>query len=44
VASTVGIANGATLRKAAGDTALLILTVSRNAYGMGSNLSMNIDY
>jgi hypothetical protein len=42
VASTAGISNGATLRKAAGDTALLITTVSRNPCGKESNSSMNL--
>jgi hypothetical protein len=42
VASTAGISNGATLRKAAGDTALQITTVSRNPCGKESNSSMNL--
>jgi hypothetical protein len=38
VASTATNTNGATLRKAAGDTALLTMTVSRNPLGRETNL------
>jgi hypothetical protein len=42
VASTAGISNGATVRKAARDTALLITTVSRSPCGRESNSSTNL--
>jgi hypothetical protein len=38
VALKATVTSGATLRKAAGDTALLITTLSRNPFGMESNL------
>jgi hypothetical protein len=42
VPSAATTTNGATLRKEAGDTALLTMTVSRNPLGRESNLMKNL--